>query len=100
MTDLYRHFPLRFERHDEGVLELVFDGPNLNAVDAAVHSAPTAIWQIIDNDPATRVVLVRGEGRAFSAGGSFDLIDEQLASYPALTRVCRETRDLVANKFV
>lgn len=97
MTDLYKSFPMRFERHEDGVLEMVFDGPNLNAVDANVHTALAAVWQVIDNDPATRVVLVRGAGRAFSAGGSFELIDEQIQSYPALMRVYRETRDLVTN---
>jgi enoyl-CoA hydratase len=40
---------------------------------------------------------VRGEGRAFSAGGSFDLIDEQIEGHAALMRVYRETRDLVTN---
>ena len=97
MTDLYKNFPMRFERHEDGVLEMVFDGPNLNAVDANVHTALAAVWQVMDNDPATRVVLVRGAGRAFSAGGSFELIDEQIQSYPALMRVYRETRDLVTN---
>ena len=38
MLERYKHLPLRFDRVDEGVLELVFDGPNLNAVDATVHA--------------------------------------------------------------
>ncbi len=97
MIERYKDFPMRFERTDDGVLEIVFDAPNLNAVDAKVHAALAQIWQAIDSDPDTRVVLVRGEGRAFSAGGSFDLIDEQIGSYPALMRVYREARDLVTN---
>jgi len=44
-----------------------------------------------------RVALVRGAGRAFSAGGSFDLIDKQIADYGTLTRVMRESRDLHYN---
>jgi enoyl-CoA hydratase len=97
MTERYKDLPMRFERHDDGVLEMVFDGPNLNAVDAKVHTALAQVWQQFDNDPETRVVLVRGEGRAFSAGGSFDLIDEQIEGHAALMRVYRETRDLVTN---
>jgi enoyl-CoA hydratase len=97
MIERYQRFPMRFERHDAGVLEMVFDGPNLNAVDAKVHTALADVWTEIDRDTDTRVVLVRGEGRAFSAGGSFDLIDEQIESHPALMRVYRETRDLVTN---
>jgi len=50
-----------------------------------------------DNDPETRVLLVRGEGRAFSAGGNFDLVEEQIHDYGARLRVYYETRDLVMN---
>jgi enoyl-CoA hydratase len=97
MLERYKQFPLRFERHDEGVLELVFDGPNLNAVDAKVHAELPKVWAVVDADPDTRVVLVRGEGRAFSAGGSFDLVEEQIHDYAARLRVYYETRDLVMN---
>ena len=40
-----------------------------------MHRDLADIWPVIDRDPAVRVVLVRGEGKAFSSGGSFDLID-------------------------
>jgi enoyl-CoA hydratase len=95
--DRYKQFPMRFERHEDGVLEMVFDGPNLNAVDARVHAELPKVWNVIDNDPETRVLLVRGEGRAFSAGGSFDLVEEQIDDYAARLRVYYETRDLVSN---
>jgi len=97
MLDRYKQFPMRFERHQDGVLEMIFDGPNLNAVDARVHAELPKVWSVVDSDPDTRVVLVRGEGRAFSAGGSFDLIDEQIESYSTRMRVYYETRDLVTN---
>jgi len=97
MLERYRDFPMRFERHDDGVLELIFDGPNLNAVDENVHRALPEVWKVIDADPETRVVLVRGAGKAFSAGGSFDLIDGQIQSYALRVRVLRESRDLFYN---
>ena len=97
MTDLYKQFPIRLERQQEGVLEMVFDGPNLNAVDARLHGELPKIWSVIDNDPETRVVLVRGEGRAFSAGGSFDLVEEEIGDYGARLRTYYEARDLVTN---
>ena len=40
---------------------------------------------------------MQGAGRAFSAGGSFDLLDSMLSDYEIRTRVMRETRDLVFN---
>ena len=97
MTDLYKNFPMSFERNDPGVLEMIFDGPNLNAVDEALHRELSKVWSVIDADPDTRVVLVRGAGRAFSAGGSFDLIDAQIESHQVRMRVLRETRDLFYN---
>jgi enoyl-CoA hydratase len=93
----YQDFPLRFERNEPGVLEVIFDGPNLNAVDAAVHGKLPKLWGVIDADPETRVALVRGAGKAFSAGGSFDLIDAQIESHQVRMRVLRETRDLFYN---
>ena len=97
MLERYKQFPMRFERLEDGVLEMVFDGPNLNAVDARVHAELPKVWGVVDSDPDTRVVLVRGEGRAFSAGGSFDLVEEQINDHGPRMRVYYETRDLVMN---
>ena len=97
MLDRYQHLPMKFERHDDGVLEMIFDGPNLNAVDEAVHAALPYVWNTIDADPETRVVIVRGAGKAFSAGGSFDLIDAQIKDYAYRMRIYRESKDLFYN---
>src|SRR5690348_16204752 len=88
---------LSFENNQPGVLEVVFDGPGLNAVDEDTHSQIPAIWPVIDQDPAVRAVLVRGAGKAFSAGGSFDLIDKQIEDYAVRMRVHQESRDLYYN---
>ena len=82
MLEKYKDFrDVKFEMNEPGVLEIIFDGPNLNAVDERVHSDIPDVWNVIDRDPEVRVVLVRGAGRAFSAGGSFDLIDKQIDDY-------------------
>lgn len=88
---------LAFERHEPGVLELVLDAPGLNAITADAHRELADVWPAVDRDPETRVVLVRGAGRGFSAGGSFDLIAEVTRDYAARTRVMREARDIVYN---
>src|ERR1700710_1812586 len=41
--------------------------------------------------------MISGAGRAFSAGGSFDLIEGITNDYEMRTRVLREARDLVFN---
>ena len=98
MLDTYKQFTrLTFENNQPGVLEVVFDGPGLNAVDEETHRQIPAIWPVIDQDPEVRVVIVRGAGKAFSAGGSFDLIDAQIQDYDTRMRVMQESRDLFYN---
>src|SRR5581483_11198773 len=68
----YDQFPsLRIERAEHGVLHLILDAPGLNSVGPQMHRDLADIWPVIGRDPDVRVVLVRGEGKAFSSGGSF-----------------------------
>jgi enoyl-CoA hydratase len=98
MADRYADFPsLRFDRHDDGVLEIVLDGPGINAVSHQGHRDLAEVWLALDRDPDTRVALIRGEGRGFSAGGSFELLDDLAHDYAVRTRVMREARDIVYN---
>jgi enoyl-CoA hydratase len=69
----------------------------LNAVDADVHRELADVWLVVDRDPDTRVALLQGAGKAFSAGGSFDLVEGIISDYATRTRVLREARDLVFN---
>ena len=98
MTDLYEPFPgLTIDRPADGVLRITMDAPGLNSVSPAVHRELADIWLTVDRDPDTRVALLRGAGKAFSAGGSFELLDTIMADYAVRTRVMREARDLVFN---
>ena len=98
MSSPYDAFPgLIFDRPSQGVLRITLDAPGLNAVSPAVHRELADVWLAVDRDPETRVALLRGEGRAFSAGGSFDLIGEMIGDYATRTRIMREARDLVFN---
>lgn len=98
MTDRYDDFSgLTVDRPSDGVLRITMDAPGLNAVTPAVHRELADIWLTVDRDPDTRVALLRGAGKAFSAGGSFELLDTMMADYGVRTRVMREARDLVFN---
>jgi enoyl-CoA hydratase len=98
MTDPYSAFPsLRFERPASGILQVIRDGPGLNAVDAAMHRELADVWRAVDRDPDVRVAVLSGAGRAFSAGGSFELIDGIIDDFETRTRVLREARDIVLN---
>src|ERR1700735_3481894 len=94
----YDEFPsLRVERADHGVLHLILDAPGLNSVGPQMHRDLADIWPAIGRDADVRAVLVRGEGKAFSSGGSFDVIDEPIGAYEGRIRIMREARDLVLN---
>jgi enoyl-CoA hydratase len=98
MSDPYAAFPsLQFERPASGVLRVVMEGPGLNSVSPDMHREMADVWLAVDRDPDVRVAIIQGAGKGFSAGGSFDLLDQMVTDYAARTRVMREARDLVYN---
>jgi enoyl-CoA hydratase len=98
MADRYADFTdLEFDRPAAGVLRITLNGPNLNAVSPAVHQQLADVWLAIDRDPETRVAVLQGAGTAFSAGGSFELIDGIIGDDQVRLQALREARDLVFN---
>ena len=96
--DLYGDYTgLSLDRPDDGVLRITLDAPGLNSVNPRMHRELADVWRTLDRDPEVRVALLRGAGRAFSAGGSFDLIEGIIGDHATRLRVMREARDLVYN---
>lgn len=88
---------LRFERPHPGVLEIILDNPPVNSVTIDGHREITQVWSDIANDEDVRAVLLRAEGKAFSAGGDFDLLEHMMSDYANTVRLMREAGDLVRN---
>lgn len=89
---------LRIDHQPSGVTEIVLDHPEtLNSVDADGHRELAYVWNDLDADPDTRVILLRAEGRAFSSGGDFSMIEAMIEDTEAHRRGLREARDLVRN---
>jgi len=87
-----------FDRPAPGVLRLTLNKPErLNALDARGHRELTDVWREIDRDPDVSAVILCGNGRIFSAGGDFEMVQEMIDDFDARCRVWRETRDLVYN---
>ncbi|HKE46142.1 MAG TPA: enoyl-CoA hydratase/isomerase family protein [Steroidobacteraceae bacterium] len=97
--DRYRrdYASLEFDAPSAGVLGIILSKGPMNAADAAMHRDLAQVWRTIDTDDEVRVVLVRGAGENFSAGGDFTLIEEMIADDAALVRVWKEASDLVYN---
>ena len=99
MTERYDTYSkLKIDRPAERVLRITFSNPeSFNSVDAETHGQITDIWRDIDRDPDINAIMVTGEGKAFSAGGDFSLIEELASDYNALMRTWKEAKDLVYN---
>jgi enoyl-CoA hydratase len=95
-TDRYEYLSL--ELLDGGVLVVTMGNePRLNAVTVAGHRELVEIWPRVDASEDVRAVLLRSKGRAFSAGGSYEMIDEIMGDQAAHRRVLKEARELVRN---
>jgi enoyl-CoA hydratase len=92
----YKH--LLFERRPGGVLLITLNRPEvLNATNDRLHWELTQVWLTVDADPETRVAVVTGAGRAFSAGGDLEMVEANAADPRRLVRTLREASDLVYN---
>src|SRR5512147_1810426 len=92
----YEH--LRFEHHDDGVLLITIDRPErMNATNERLHTELATVWRDVAADDATRVAVVTGAGRAFSAGGDLEMIERMAGDYPRVARMATEAADLVLN---
>jgi len=90
----YRH--LLFERRDNGVVVITINRPEvMNATNARLHWELTQVWLTVDADPEARVAVITGAGKAFSAGGDLDLVEEMAGNAAAAARTMREASDLV-----
>ena len=97
MSDRYKAYTkLKIDYPAERILRITFDRPETyNSVDAETHTQLTHIWRDIDADPDINVVLVTGAGKAFSAGGDFELIKKILDDPAARMATWKEAKDLV-----
>ncbi len=97
MTDRYAGYDrLELDYPAPRVLQVTLNTPGrLNAADATMHAELARIWRDVDDDADVSCVMIRGAGKAFSAGGDLDMIEELTEDFHALTRVWKEARDMV-----
>jgi len=69
----------------------------LNAINDDLHLALTRLFPQLSADAGARAAVITGEGRAFSAGGDFDLLDRMAKDRDLRHAVIAEGRELVLN---
>jgi enoyl-CoA hydratase/carnithine racemase len=89
------------------VIRVKADGPvrivrlarpeQLNAINDELHLGLTRLFPQLSADRDARVAVITGVGRAFSAGGDFDLLDRMVNDRALRRDVIAEGRELVLN---
>ncbi|MBV1688871.1 enoyl-CoA hydratase/isomerase family protein [Novosphingobium sp. G106] len=67
---------LKFERRGK-VLTITMDNPPMNSASVSLHTELSYVFYDVARDPECSVVVLTGEGRAFSAGGDINLMLER-----------------------
>src|ERR1700744_1052886 len=89
---------LKLDYPSKRILRLTFDRPETyHSVDAETPTQLPNVWRDINDDPDINAVIVTGAGKAFSAGGDFELIKSLLDNPAARMSTWREAKDLVYN---
>jgi enoyl-CoA hydratase len=98
-VDYAAYKELHIRRLESGILEIVMgeEGAKLSITTARMHAEMARIWLDVDRDPETRVAILRGAGKGFSAGGDLAMVEEMTRDFAVRARVWREAKDLVYN---
>jgi enoyl-CoA hydratase len=96
--DYKEYEELLFERPADGILLITLNRPEkYNAADETMHSELARVWQDVSRDPETRVAVVTGAGKAFSAGGDLAMVQRMAGNHDRVTHMISEMSDLVYN---
>jgi enoyl-CoA hydratase len=79
------------------VLRVMLSRGKMNSLDFQMHRDLGSIWRLIDEDPEVSSVVLGGKGRAYSAGGDFDMVQRIIDDYDFRCQMWKEGRALVQN---
>ena len=68
-----------FERSDRILTAAITSEHPVNGVDGPMHEELGRIFNDLQRDSGSDIIILTGKGRAFCAGGDFDWFDEQIA---------------------
>ncbi|HBO3954685.1 enoyl-CoA hydratase/isomerase family protein [Pseudomonas aeruginosa] len=89
---------LTFDRPAPRVLRITINRPErLNALDAIGHAEIARVWRDVEADDSVNAVIIRGDDKAFSAGGDFEVVEQMIDDFEYRCRMWKESKDLVYN---
>lgn len=93
-----RYKSLTFDRPEPNILRITLTSQlKLGVMDPDMHREVSEIWRDADADKTVSVIMIRGEGGNFSAGGDLNHELKVAADYDLRMQAMKETRDLVYN---
>ena len=96
--DFSEYEGLVLERRDNGVLLITINRPEkYNAADERLSYELAQVWLDVDRDPETRVAVITGAGKAFSAGGDVEKVHRTMGDYVQIAQTLEDARSLVLN---
>jgi enoyl-CoA hydratase/carnithine racemase len=88
---------IELDRPVPNVLRITLARGPMNALNLQLHQDLGGIWRLIDADHTVSAVIITGRGRAFSAGGDFDMVQRIIDDYDFRCLMWKEGRALVQN---
>lgn len=86
---------IKFARRGR-VLEVILNRPDqLNAVNSELHEELAQVFVDADRDPDSDVLVLTGEGRAFSAGGDIEGMRKKLDGPSTFHKTAREGKQII-----
>lgn len=94
MYERYEHLTFSL---DGAVLTLGLNNPPLNSGGKGLHRELSLVFREISHDRSVNIVILTGEGRAFSAGGDLkELLSERVSgTYPEWPELMLEAREII-----
>ena len=94
--DYTGYHQLKFEHKPDGVLLITMNRPEkYNAADEQMHGELARVWSDVSKDEQTRVVVITGAGKAFSAGGDLAMVERLAGNHERVSHMLREVSELV-----
>jgi len=92
----YKH--LLCEHVGERVLKITLNRPErLNATNEVLHHELVQVWLDVEDDDDVSVAILTGAGRAFSAGGDFEMLERNINDPATRARNWKSASKLVYN---
>ncbi|MZR14577.1 enoyl-CoA hydratase/isomerase family protein [Maritimibacter sp. DP07] len=99
MSDFFKRYDhIEFERQGR-ILTVRLNRPEaMNAANAALHTELSRLFADLDDDPDSDVIVLTGNGRAFSAGGDLDWMQDAIDEPERFHVTIREAKRILVGQ--